>query len=242
MQRRTTVSKTRRSRSLSRKRPCRFFERSSGRVLRLQTEPAEPSVGQVQMDLLAQPPLRPDAEAIADDQHPDQQLGVDRRPAGRAVEGPDASARRQDRQSRRSRAADGPPARVPRARTRKTVPLLDLPIPIIISLLRNSTESARRLRRNLRVFQRNCTSPGHLDEDSVDADRVQLRRECGVLPDAEEMLHDRRLRWWWLGSVVFACSHGAEHGNCDQSWAAESFHPPVLDRDVPALLVDHLKF
>ena len=64
---------------------------------------------------------------------------------------------------------------------------------------------------------------GHLDEDPVDADRVQLRRECGVLPDAEEMLHDRRLRWWWLGSVGVACSHGAEHGNCDQSSAASHF-------------------
>ena len=60
-----------------------------GRVVRhiaFQTEPAEPSVGEVQMDLLAKPPLRPDAEAVADDQHPDQQLGVDRRPACRTVE------------------------------------------------------------------------------------------------------------------------------------------------------------
>src|SRR4051794_33341796 len=47
----------------------------------LQAEAAEPPVGQVQMDLLTQPPLRPDAEAVADDQHADQQLGIDRRPA-----------------------------------------------------------------------------------------------------------------------------------------------------------------
>jgi hypothetical protein len=37
------------------------------------------------MDLLAQPPFRADAIAIADNQHPDQQLGVNRRPSGRAV-------------------------------------------------------------------------------------------------------------------------------------------------------------
>ena len=56
------------------------------RHLARQAEPAEPSVAQVQMDLLAQPAFRADAVAVADDQHPDQQLGVDRRPAGCAVE------------------------------------------------------------------------------------------------------------------------------------------------------------
>jgi hypothetical protein len=38
------------------------------------------------MDLLAQPAFRADAVAIADDQHADQQLGVDRRSSSRAVE------------------------------------------------------------------------------------------------------------------------------------------------------------
>ncbi len=38
------------------------------------------------MHLLAEPPLRSDAEAVADDQHPDQQLGIDRRAARMAVE------------------------------------------------------------------------------------------------------------------------------------------------------------
>jgi hypothetical protein len=64
---------------------------------------------------------------------------------------------------------------------------------------------------------------GHLDEDPVDAAPVQLCRQCRVLPDAEQMLHHGRLRRRWLGSVVFACSHGAEHGNCDQSSAASHF-------------------
>ena len=38
------------------------------------------------MDLLAQPPLRSDAEAIAHHQHPDQQFGIDRGTPHRAVE------------------------------------------------------------------------------------------------------------------------------------------------------------
>ena len=52
----------------------------------LQAEPTEPAVRQVQVNLFAQPSFRADAEAVADDQHPDQQLGIDRRPADGAVE------------------------------------------------------------------------------------------------------------------------------------------------------------
>ncbi len=51
-----------------------------------QVEPAEPAIGQVQMNLFAEPPLGPDAHAIADQQHPDHQLRIDRGPARRAVE------------------------------------------------------------------------------------------------------------------------------------------------------------
>ena len=39
------------------------------------------------MDLLAQPALGADAERVADDQHADHQLGVDRRPPRLAVKG-----------------------------------------------------------------------------------------------------------------------------------------------------------
>ena len=53
----------------------------------VEPEPAEPAVRQVEVNLLAQPPLGADAEAVADDQHPDHQLGIDRRPTHRAVEG-----------------------------------------------------------------------------------------------------------------------------------------------------------
>ena len=52
----------------------------------VQPEPAEPAVRQVEVNLLAQPPLGADAEAVADDQHPDHQLGIDRGPPDRAVE------------------------------------------------------------------------------------------------------------------------------------------------------------
>src|ERR1700722_15066207 len=39
------------------------------------------------MDLLAQPPLRANAEAVADDQHPDHQLGINRGTPDLAIEG-----------------------------------------------------------------------------------------------------------------------------------------------------------
>ena len=38
------------------------------------------------MNLLAEPTFGPDAEAVADDQHPDHQLGVDGRTTRRAIE------------------------------------------------------------------------------------------------------------------------------------------------------------
>jgi hypothetical protein len=51
-----------------------------------QVKAAEPAIGEVEMDLLTQPPLRSDPEAIADQQHPDKQLGIDGGTAGVAVE------------------------------------------------------------------------------------------------------------------------------------------------------------
>src|SRR5215216_7804686 len=52
----------------------------------VEPEPAKPAIGEVQMDLFAQPPLRADAAAVADDQHADQQLRIDRRPTFLAIE------------------------------------------------------------------------------------------------------------------------------------------------------------
>lgn len=60
-----------------------------GRVVRyiaFEAEPAEPAIGEVQVDLVAQPALGPDPEAVADDQHAHHQLRVDRGPTDLAVE------------------------------------------------------------------------------------------------------------------------------------------------------------
>src|SRR4051794_11809943 len=59
-----------------------------GRVVRhlaIEAEPAEPAVGEVQVHLLTQPPFGANAVAVANKQHPDQQFGINRRPAGRAI-------------------------------------------------------------------------------------------------------------------------------------------------------------
>src|SRR5262245_32340674 len=48
---------------------------------------AEPTIGQVKLDLLAQLALEADAVTVPDDQHPQHELGIDRRPADLAVEG-----------------------------------------------------------------------------------------------------------------------------------------------------------
>src|SRR4029077_1639577 len=60
-----------------------------GRMIRhiaFQPEPAEPAICEIEVDLLAQPPFRADAEAIAHQQHPDHQFGIDRGTAQFAVE------------------------------------------------------------------------------------------------------------------------------------------------------------
>src|SRR3546814_5062737 len=59
-----------------------------GRVIghsAVEPQPAEPTIREVQMHLLAQPPLRTDPHEIADDQHPDHQLRIDRRPTRVAI-------------------------------------------------------------------------------------------------------------------------------------------------------------
>ena len=79
----TTPSKTRRKASLSRKRSCRARRehRMIGDLV-LDAEPAKPSVGQIDLHLSANPPLRADRKHVADDQHPDHQHRIDRGSAG----------------------------------------------------------------------------------------------------------------------------------------------------------------
>src|SRR4029450_12684293 len=52
----------------------------------IEIEPAEPPISQVQLNLLAQPPLEADAVAVANDQHPDHELRIDRRSTDVAIE------------------------------------------------------------------------------------------------------------------------------------------------------------
>jgi len=51
-----------------------------------QIKTAEPAISEVQMDLLAEPPLGADAKAIAHQQHPNEQFRINRRAASMAVE------------------------------------------------------------------------------------------------------------------------------------------------------------
>ena len=51
----------------------------------VEAQPAEPAVGQVEVDFLAQAPLGADTKAVPHQQHPDHQLGINRRPTHRAV-------------------------------------------------------------------------------------------------------------------------------------------------------------
>src|SRR3546814_15958085 len=62
--------------------------REAGMVWHLPVQPkaAEPAIGKVEMDFFAKPSFRPDAHAIAHDQHPHHQLGIDRRATCAAVE------------------------------------------------------------------------------------------------------------------------------------------------------------
>src|ERR1700733_3800802 len=52
----------------------------------VESEPAEPPVRQIEVDLFAEAPFRADTEAVADDQYPDHQLGINRWSSQRAVE------------------------------------------------------------------------------------------------------------------------------------------------------------
>src|SRR5262249_47368786 len=68
-------------------------ERRMVRHFVVEIEATEPAIGKVKLHFLAQPALRTDAVAVADNQHPDHEFGVDRRPADLAVEGPQPLAK-----------------------------------------------------------------------------------------------------------------------------------------------------
>ena len=131
-----------------------------GRVIRhgaFQTQPAEPAIGQVEVDLFAQPTLRPNAEAVADQQHPDQQFGIDRGATDGAVE------RRQMRSQalKLHEPVDRPQQMVRRDMVlqRESIEqgrLIDPPLAHhhAASGLNDQSESAPEARGNCRLFQR----------------------------------------------------------------------------------------
>jgi hypothetical protein len=59
----------------------------------VEIEAIEPPLGKAKLHLLAQPALRTDAVAVADNQYPDHKLGIDRRSAYLAVKGPQLFAK-----------------------------------------------------------------------------------------------------------------------------------------------------
>src|SRR5688572_30791542 len=61
-------------------------ERRMVRHCLFEAKPAEPSVSEIEPDLVAQAPFGADRVAVADQQHPDHQLRIDRRAADLAVE------------------------------------------------------------------------------------------------------------------------------------------------------------
>ena len=61
-------------------------ERRVVRHLVVEIEAAEPPIRKMKLDLLAQLALEADAIAVADDEHPQHELGIDRRAADLAVE------------------------------------------------------------------------------------------------------------------------------------------------------------
>ena len=53
--------------------------------LAVEPQATKPQIGQIEVDLLAQPPLRSNAEAVAGDEHPDHQLWINGGATHRAV-------------------------------------------------------------------------------------------------------------------------------------------------------------
>src|ERR1051326_8018137 len=104
----------------------------------IETQSTKPAIRQVEVHLLAQPPLRADAEAIADDQHPNQQLRINRGPCPSHCKTVLVLvAVRRVRRTDRSTAISASPAHVVRARTDKTAPPAGRGIPPSSNALRS---------------------------------------------------------------------------------------------------------
>ena len=122
MQRCRTVSKTRRSRSLSRKLRVGPSRRWNDRAHPPSARAGRPSCSQLRWTC-SPAPLEADPEAVADDQHPDHQLGINRGPSQRRRTARARGAVPTGRQSGRSTSANDPPAHVHRAELSTSTPV-----------------------------------------------------------------------------------------------------------------------
>ncbi len=162
-----------------------FRERGVVRHPAVEPEAAEPAIGEVQVDLVAEPPFRPDAEAVAHDQHADHQLRIDRGPARLAVE------RRQlppqpceiDETVDRPEQVVGWHVAVEREVVEQRA-LLDLSRPhhLLPPPPLSRSESAGQPRRNDSVFQRNMPGAEHRPINALTFERS----EAPLVPTLEE--------------------------------------------------------
>jgi hypothetical protein len=132
-------------------------ERRMVRHCRFEAKPAEPPVGEVEPDLVAQSPLGPDRIAVADQQHPDHQLRIYRGGSrsrcrrARAACGPGRG-----RAAHPACATDGSPEPGPRAGNCRTAAPDPRPTdpssPDPVAIDPTATESRLRQARNM-LFQ-----------------------------------------------------------------------------------------
>jgi len=85
----------------------------------VEAESTKPAVSEVQVNLFAKPTFRANAVAVANQQHPDEQFGINRRPASSKM-APSGSERLTNRQNGRWTLACESPERVVQVRTRRT--------------------------------------------------------------------------------------------------------------------------
>ncbi|MEA2880534.1 MAG: hypothetical protein QOF14_5730 [Hyphomicrobiales bacterium] len=142
-----------------------------GRVvghIAIEPEPTKPTIGQIEVNLLAQTPLGADAEAVAYDQHSDHQFGIDRGSTNGAVEWSQLPPQFTKLDEPVDRAQKMIGWNVPFERELiKQSSLFDLPMPHHDSVLSKQTESVSLTSRNQRVFQQNRSLPNiapHCDD------------------------------------------------------------------------------
>src|ERR1700733_7677141 len=137
----------------------------------IEPQSTKPPIGQIEMALLAQPTLRTNAQAVADDEHPDHQLGIDRGPPHVAIVGPQMRPNLGQVDLAQQMIVRDMPLKVEAVEQR----LLHHP-PFAHhrpNLLHPAEENQRPAPRSSRVFQRNSSTPDVTPaEGSIAANRV----------------------------------------------------------------------